>query len=177
MKEKGNLIQCQECGRWFKSLNAHVKIHDISVKEYKDKYNIKYSESLEVESTTKLRSEATKEQIEIGNIKVFEKKDKRIKSRSKNWKMSQRGREELSKACKKRFKDKEYKDKIMKNFATSWDRGEDQEKREMFNKLIEEFNNSNFVMVSKFLKSKNIKSNSFYVYAKRHNITIKEVIK
>jgi len=39
-KEK-DLVQCQLCGKWFKSLNSHIpRVHKISCEEYKKRFNL-----------------------------------------------------------------------------------------------------------------------------------------
>ena len=40
-----NKILCLECGHWFEKLSHHLTIHDLTVKEYKKKYGIPYTNS------------------------------------------------------------------------------------------------------------------------------------
>lgn len=42
----GKYIQCYECGKLFTKLSIHIPVHNITVKEYRDKYEIAYSTPL-----------------------------------------------------------------------------------------------------------------------------------
>lgn len=45
--EDGQAIQCYECGKLFRKLNSmHLKKHNLTIKEYKDKFEIAYSTPL-----------------------------------------------------------------------------------------------------------------------------------
>lgn len=45
--ETRSLVQCYECGQWLQSItNTHLKKHQITVKQYKDKFSLKYSKGI-----------------------------------------------------------------------------------------------------------------------------------
>lgn len=82
---KEPLIQCSECGQWFKSLGwAHLKTHNLNARSYKTKFGLQ-------QTTALINEEFRNELIKNGNIqkkflkggKPFVKNDPRLKNRSK----------------------------------------------------------------------------------------------
>ncbi|CAA9298119.1 MAG: hypothetical protein AVDCRST_MAG89-261 [uncultured Gemmatimonadetes bacterium] len=44
--ENGERVQCHACGAWLRSLNGHVRMHGLSMAEYKEAYGLARSLSL-----------------------------------------------------------------------------------------------------------------------------------
>lgn len=42
----GERVQCHACGRWFRGLNAHLKMHGLDAETYKEAYDINRTASL-----------------------------------------------------------------------------------------------------------------------------------
>lgn len=42
----GARVQCHVCGRWLRSLNAHLRMHDLDGQSYKETYDLKRTASL-----------------------------------------------------------------------------------------------------------------------------------
>lgn len=80
-KEK---IQCHVCGKLFKDLNFHLKVHDIPVKDYKQKYGLA--------SSTKLISPVMKQQRREKFMETFtfEKREKYRAMACKAWVASEK---------------------------------------------------------------------------------------
>lgn len=51
-------IQCHFCGRWFKALSAHIKVHNLQANEYKDQVGLYRKEGL-MSLRTKLKWQQT----------------------------------------------------------------------------------------------------------------------
>ena len=63
-----NKIQCLICGKWFKSLAAHIAMkHGINVREYKDKFNLPLTQSLSCKNTRKKSRDALIKRIASGD--------------------------------------------------------------------------------------------------------------
>lgn len=61
-------IQCHICGRWFKCLSAHLKIHDIDHITYKDRFGLYRSEPLARLKTLQRWSKMNKEREQVKNL-------------------------------------------------------------------------------------------------------------
>lgn len=61
-------IECLLCGRWFKSLGTHLKIHEIGVREYKEKYGLPYGIGLAAASARQKWSEGTAKRHKEGSL-------------------------------------------------------------------------------------------------------------
>ena len=83
-------IECDECGKRFRKLTIfHLKKHDLSIPEYKEKWGLCSGQPLECFSTHDIRSEKTKEN---GTIKFIEKDNgyrfqKGVKNLKRKWNM------------------------------------------------------------------------------------------
>lgn len=38
--DDGTKVQCHACGRWFRALNTHMRLHDLDAKGYKEMYGL-----------------------------------------------------------------------------------------------------------------------------------------
>ena len=64
----GDRIECLICGKWFKSLATHiVRIHGVTVDEYKIKFNLPWGRGLVANETRDNCSNAIKKRIAEGN--------------------------------------------------------------------------------------------------------------
>ena len=44
--DDGERVQCHACGRWFRGLNGHLKMHGLDAETYKEAYDLKRTASL-----------------------------------------------------------------------------------------------------------------------------------
>jgi ROS/MUCR transcriptional regulator protein len=64
-------ITCLRCGKEFKSLGIHLQnVHNMNPDEYRSIYGIPWTKGLTCASTTKIRSEITKEKFKTGEFKA-----------------------------------------------------------------------------------------------------------
>jgi len=64
-------IECLLCGKIFKALGSHIATHDITVNEYKDKFNLPYSRSLVGMGTRAVLSKNMKSRIARGDVSLM----------------------------------------------------------------------------------------------------------
>lgn len=56
-----NKIKCEECGKWYKKLQNHIiKIHKLSINDYKEKWSYCKTQPLESHRLTELRQKYSK---------------------------------------------------------------------------------------------------------------------
>lgn len=68
----GDRAKCRVCGRVYKFLGAHIKAHDLTEMEYKDKFFILHSLPLCIPETSAKFSESTCARIEKGELATDE---------------------------------------------------------------------------------------------------------
>lgn len=68
----GDRAKCRVCGRVYKFLGAHIKAHDLTEMEYKDKFFILHSLPLCIPETSAKLSESTRARIEKGELATDE---------------------------------------------------------------------------------------------------------
>lgn len=64
----GDLIRCLLCGKMYRSVGLHLSIHEITVDEYKLRYNIPYKYGLECDETRQLHSQGVERRGGIEKI-------------------------------------------------------------------------------------------------------------
>lgn len=57
-------VQCHLCGRWFKALFLHIKVHEITAREYKEKFGLNYTTGLLSDATAELKRQVYYQNIE-----------------------------------------------------------------------------------------------------------------
>lgn len=128
-------IICEECGKKYKKLtSAHlVKIHGLSIPEYKVKWGLAISQPLEAYYIKRLRQEYVKEYESDKNLDpisyqfkkgkrpvkkrvIFEQERIRLEKIAVNVQHTKKFREIISEASKKVWKRKGYKKRYIKNY-------------------------------------------------------------
>lgn len=69
-KERNHLIKCLECGKEYKSLSGHLKIHGLTAHDYKEKHNLPFRKGLICESTFEKLSALAFNNIKLGVLDV-----------------------------------------------------------------------------------------------------------
>lgn len=68
--DEGTHVRCHVCGRWYKALNGHFRMHDLNEATYKERYGLKRTASLLPPATAAKYREVTtaRGQGEIGKL-------------------------------------------------------------------------------------------------------------
>lgn len=129
-------VKCEECGVWYKKItSAHLKKHFLSIFEYKEKWGFYINQPLEAKYIKKLRQhyeqlyKSRKNIINKGIFfkkgyavkrKISEQRRLQLKSIAVNVQHTKKFKKLISKASKKLWQNKIYRDKVTKNVRKAY---------------------------------------------------------
>jgi hypothetical protein len=157
-------IKCEECGKWFKKItSAHLKMHGMTIPEYKERWGFLKNQPLEAGYITELRQEQSKELGHADRLKTWQRDNpslaekhrfkkgnkcyysehevpeqlrKRLEGMAVNVQGTDEFKKKISKASKKMWKNKEYRKKITNTLKKRY---EDPDERERLGNQSREF--------------------------------------
>lgn len=124
-------LTCEECGKKLKQISwNHLRKHNLTVDEYKEKYGLPYTKGLTSESTKQKKRRRQKELIKEGRVTLISASDPGFSNQPKKkirkspmkrigHPMSDKLRQERSVVMKQRYKTDE---RYRKNLQKGWER-------------------------------------------------------
>lgn len=125
--EREKKLECKECGKKLKQINwIHLKKHELTPDEYREKHGIPYSDGMSVASTKEKRRRLVNQRIKDGRVKLIKPTDPAFKGGYKKTTRKSPGLEKARKHHSKVMKnkylhDEEFRKKTHEGLKKSWE--------------------------------------------------------